>query len=276
MQEWGRIWSDIDYDPFKWNNEPLFAEFDAFFAKKLAMDVGLDYIEARNLVRENKISRNLYEILTDMYKFGPQRAAHIAQYETLEEFGARVEQLECLVGHEAAEDVVTNGEFADYVNGGHDQYMILAREAAGKLGHSIGEDDVPRFYSIETLTSGEGERDKHIDITTFNTSQFRLLYVNDHNSVRYLDSLIEKGLVNVSGHEYWQDTKARQRGPRSTSIIKELRRELSHIFMSLGLPRPKCTSNDSSLQVDETTQKYLKEIRDKVYTRVKQGNGIPQ
>lgn len=266
-REWNTLWSDVDSDPFKCGLD-LFPEFDANFAKKLAMEADMDYVQARGLVRNGAIDNDLYKLLTDEQTYGlePKRAATITQHETIQQFDTRVQELECFVGNGAAVNIIQKGEFPDYFNGRNDVYMGLVREAAGKLGHTISEKDVHHFYSIRSLQTylhAEQGNDK-FNITNLDVSAYRILYKSDEQAVSFLNGLIEEGQFSIGHTEFWRC----QGGPRGGHVIQCIKDELKCIFRDLGLPTPQITDGNYTLYIGEDVQESLRQIRDKVYAQV--------
>ncbi len=176
-------------------------------------------------------------------------------------------QLELFIGPEAAKEVVSKGEFLDYANGTLARYLAQARIVAGKLGEAAK--NVPSaFYSTASLENFlNPATNSQITIPQdVRLWEFRILQENEM-SLRYLDSLVERGELSIPKDEHW--SASGNSGARGWNIARQIEREIKEIFGVCGFPRPNMVINHGNstakISIDAQTRQHLARARDAAY-----------
>lgn len=216
------------------------------------------------------VDGELVETLTRMFGVDYIKARKTAREQTYEAFSTHLGALENLIGPQNAATVVKGGDFLNYRNGTLEAYMGLAITVAGKLEYNPTQDQVPLFYSIESLQKylqPKAEQKKGVDSGRLRLQELRLLQPDNPQSRGYLDSLVGYGRVAVGGHEHWSTSGDGQNGPRGLNIVRSIAYQLTRMFDMLGLGKPECTLNHGQqrLDISDKTRTVLEEVRTQVY-----------
>lgn len=209
----------------------------------------------------------LEELLIAAFEIEKERAVKTAEATTSDTFLSNFDRLEKLIGFGNAKEVVKEGKFFDYQNGLIDTYFQLAYVAAGRMDPSLPIPPKP-FYSIDSLKEflGVKEVPSPTEQRTLDLTKFRLLRLNDQNSVRYLQRLIDEGELVVDKNEYWGQGRTLS-SVRGSLIIQRIAYELNLIFKDLGFDGPRLTTNigQNRLTILEYARKKLSEVREMAY-----------
>ena len=205
---------------------------------------------------------DLTELLAREFNVNFIRARNVAREISCGAFLENYEVLESLVGEGFAKEVVKNGDFLSYRNGSLDEYFRLVRIYASQREGV----EVSFFYSIESLNSKNRKESDSFNIGKLDVSRNKLFNLDNDQTNKYLNSLIENGYLTVSTHEHWCKSKDGENGPRSNHILQRIAYLLKTGFAELGLERPEVNINNGTitLEIGERTRKNLKKIVDEL------------
>ncbi len=218
------------------------------------------------------IDKDLEDLLKSAFRIDAKKAEEVASALTFGQFDTNFTRLESIIGFDSAVEIIRKGEFLGYQNDRMEEYFGLVNQVYQQLDP---KSPIPPkfFYSIETLKEFLGVAvDKKIVIDPSKLEQldigkYKILHKDNKQSRGYLDSLIERGYIQVKGYEHW-NKGSKTSGARGRHILEKITYELSLIFHNLGLNRPESTLNygQHTLIVYGATRELLRGIRDKVYS----------
>ncbi len=210
---------------------------------------------------------SLEDTLVELFEMPEEKASSIAHL-TENTFYDNFQDLEIIVGSDAAIALVREGEVIQYMGTPrYNEYIAKLRHAVGMYGGIPSPADYRLFLSIDSLENYiNGESEQGLDISRLNLPSYKLLQPDNSQAIRYLTKLIADGELKVDKNEHWNKGNNAARGPRGGNILIKIAVELNGIFNDLGLPRPHYDLNHGQIKltISQETQEILRQIKEKL------------